>query len=63
MFIETSMSLATRDSGGMAYADFGSSVKVTGIVSGIKNPLIGKSTTYVVDWRKIAATYAARLML
>lgn len=51
------------DSGGTTYANFGSSVKVTGMVSGMKNPLIGKSTTYVVDWRNVAATYAARLML
>lgn len=50
------------DSGGPAYATFGSSLKVSGIVRGHKDPLVGESTTFVVDWRKIAYRYSATLM-
>ena len=50
------------DSGGAVFANFGSSVKVTGIISGYKNPWIGQSTTFVQPWSRIARTYKARLM-
>lgn len=50
------------DSGGSVYANFGSSVRVTGIVRGHYDPLIGQSTTYVTDWRAIRNNYAASLL-
>lgn len=50
------------DSGGPVYANFGSSVRITGIVKGHFNPLVGQSTTYVTDWREIRNNYAASLL-
>ena len=50
------------DSGGPLFANFGDTVKVSGIIRGLEDPPVGQSTTYAVDWRKIASTYAATLM-
>lgn len=50
------------DSGAPLYANFGNTVKVSGIIRGLKDPWIGESTTFAVDWRKIASTYNASLM-
>lgn len=50
------------DSGGPVYANFADTGKVSGIVRGYYDPFIGESTTFAVDWRKIANTYAATLM-
>lgn len=51
------------DSGGSVYANFGDTVKVSGIIRGHYDPFIGQSTTFAVDWRKIVSTYNATLML
>lgn len=51
------------DSGGPLYANFGDTVMVSGIIRGVTDPPIGQSTTFAVDWRKIASRYDATLML
>lgn len=55
-------SVQPGDSGGPVYGTFGSSLKVTGIVAALQNPVIGESTSFVTDWRQIASRYSATLM-
>ncbi|MCM3906994.1 MULTISPECIES: hypothetical protein [Trueperella] len=50
------------DSGGPVFANFGSSVRVTGMITGHFDPLVGQSTTYVTDWRAVRDNYGARLI-
>ncbi|MFP7706752.1 hypothetical protein, partial [Trueperella sp. LYQ141] len=50
------------DSGGTVYGKFGKRVKVSGIISGFRNPFIGRSTTYVTPWEAIAIGYNARVI-
>lgn len=63
MTIKGGTSAQKGDSGGPVFANFGSDVKVTGIISGLRNPIIGNSTTYVETWSRIADSYNARLMV
>lgn len=55
--------LMTIKGGTSVFANFGSKVKVSGLISGHVNPLIGNSTTFVQQWSAIEKTYAARLMM
>ena len=48
--------------GGPVFANFGSSVRVTGMITGHFDPLVGQSTTYVTDWRAVRDNYGARLI-
>lgn len=54
---------AGGDSGGPVYANFGNTVRVSGIISGYYTPTVGASTTYAADWRQIASAYGASLLL
>jgi hypothetical protein len=50
------------DSGAPVFANFADKAKVSGIIRAHVDPWIGESTTFAVDWRRIAATYNATLM-
>lgn len=50
------------DSGGTVYANFGDSVRVSGIVSGVKPYTLHGAMTFASDWREIERTYGAKLV-
>lgn len=51
------------DSGGTVFANFGNTVKVTGIVQGHKNSTWHGPMTFITDWRSIKSSYKAKLVL
>ncbi|WP_419470571.1 trypsin-like serine protease [Cutibacterium avidum] len=51
------------DSGGTVFANFGNTVKVTGIVQGHKNSTLHGPMTFITDWRSIKSSYKAKLVV